>query len=107
GSHLDWTAATASRHFGNVVEWPESKFLYDRGFKDAYRVVHPNPITHPGFTWPFHVPGPNWPRWPIRIDYIYYKGSALIPTDSYIVGEANKQFPSNHGAVFTTFKYLR
>lgn len=53
-SHLDWTEETKGLwdHNGAVVDWVCSKLLYEAGFRDAYRVKYPNPITHPGFTFP-------------------------------------------------------
>jgi hypothetical protein len=34
-----------------VVPWPVTKMLADAGFKDSYRVVHPNVLQDPGITW--------------------------------------------------------
>ena len=57
-SHLDWTEETKGLwdHNGAIVDWDCSKLLYEAGFRDAYRVKYPNPITHPGFTFPSDNP---------------------------------------------------
>ena len=53
-SHLDWTVRTKNlwEHNGAIVNWSCSSMLYEKGFRDAYRTVYPNPVTHPGFTFP-------------------------------------------------------
>ena len=53
-SHLDWTEATKNirDHQGMVIPWDVSVMLENAGFKDTYREMYPNPVTHPGFTDP-------------------------------------------------------
>lgn len=53
-SCLDWTEATKDMydHHGLVVPWDVSVILKKGGFKDSYRQLYPNPVTHPGFTFP-------------------------------------------------------
>lgn len=53
-SHLDWKEDTKKLwgHNGVIVNWDCSRMLYEAGFRDAYRSVYPNPVTHPGFTYP-------------------------------------------------------
>ncbi|MBP3519511.1 MAG: endonuclease/exonuclease/phosphatase family protein [Parabacteroides sp.] len=85
-SHLDWTEETKGLwdHNGAVVHWDCSTLLYEAGFRDAYRVKYPNPITHPGFTFPSDNPDMPVERltWAPdaderdRIDFIYYMPSA-------------------------------
>ncbi|WP_305091754.1 endonuclease/exonuclease/phosphatase family protein [Prescottella sp. R16] len=57
-SHLDWAADTRELfdHHGAVVPWQSTRLLEDAGFVDAYRATYPNPVTHPGFTWPSDNP---------------------------------------------------
>ncbi|WP_241565824.1 endonuclease/exonuclease/phosphatase family protein [Prescottella agglutinans] len=57
-SHLDWTAATRDLfdHHGVVLPWESTRLLEEAGFVDAYRATYPNPVTHPGFTWPSDNP---------------------------------------------------
>jgi endonuclease/exonuclease/phosphatase family metal-dependent hydrolase len=53
-SSLDWnedTQHTAS-HNGVVYSWETTRRLFQAGFIDSYREMYPNPLTHPGYTWP-------------------------------------------------------
>ena len=86
-SHLDWTPATKDMfgHNGCVIEWSLSDCLERSGFKDAYRRIYPNPVSHPGFTWPVSNPAAghntNWTPDADerdRIDYVYYLDDGLI-----------------------------
>lgn len=95
-SHLDWTAQTRYLydHHGLVVPWTVSTLLAGAGFKDAYRVAHPNVLTHPGFTYPSDNPRVAVERlsWaPMadereRIDYVLYKGRDLQVKSAAILG---------------------
>ena len=97
-SHLDWTEATAQRydHHGFVVPWTVSKMMEQAGFKDTYRELYPNPVTHPGFTYPCYNPLADiklltWaPKADERerIDYVYYQGKGLQATGIQIFGPA-------------------
>lgn len=100
GSHLDWTEATKALHNNYVVPWPVSSRLLEQGFKDAYREIHPDPLTSPGLTWsPIRA-------FPLkdRIDYIYYKGKKIQAISSEIHDQAPDGWPSDHAAVSVTFE---
>lgn len=58
-SYLDWTEATKNMrdHQGLVVPWDVSVILAKAGYKDVYREKYPDPVTHPGFTFPADCPG--------------------------------------------------
>lgn len=53
-SHRDWTEATAGLydHHGLVVPWTVTTLLEEAGMTDTWRAVWPDPLTHPGFTYP-------------------------------------------------------
>lgn len=53
-SHLDWKKNTRHLrdHHGMVVNWPVSAAMKKAGYKDCYRTIYPNAVTHPGFTHP-------------------------------------------------------
>ncbi|TKG97007.1 endonuclease/exonuclease/phosphatase family protein [Puteibacter caeruleilacunae] len=96
-SLLDWTDVCKYErdHNGVSVEWPVSKILLDKGYRDTYRECHPNPITHPGYTYPGNcesVPVKKLSWAPKadereRIDFIYYyPNEALTLKASKIVG---------------------
>lgn len=114
-SHLDWTAATATKRNGvGKVIWPTSDAVTRAGFIDSYRYIHPNPLSTPGDTWSPVFKGTE-PQ--DRIDRIYWQGRALQPTaartfttavettigreGSSITPVANNTWPSDHAAVLT------
>lgn len=134
-SHLDWQNDTKDLwdHNGAVVNWDCSRLLYEGGFKDAYRVVHPNPVTHPGFTFPagnkaVSVDKLTWAPEADerdRIDFIYYYPTTFMtPEKAWVVGpeysviksEIRKEktrdrflrpkggWPTDHKAVMVSFK---
>ncbi len=137
-SHLDWVEANKHLydHNGVVIKWRNSAALENHGFKDAYREIYPNPVTHPGFTYPA-----NNPLVPIkklawspqaddrdRIDYIFFfpdkrlelkdtkilgpKGDivknqrVLEPTNDIFI-EPLGVWPSDHKAVLANFKFTK
>lgn len=53
-SHRDWTADTRNLydHNGMVIPWTVTTMLENSGFIDTYRALYPDPLTHPGFTYP-------------------------------------------------------
>lgn len=57
-SFLDWTESTKDLfdHNGVVMPWHNTLKLDKAGFVDAYRKTYPNPVTHPGFTFPADNP---------------------------------------------------
>ena len=133
-SHLDWSWECADLwdHNGSIVPWDCSMLLEEASFADSYRVVHPDPVAYPGFTFPSDNPSCAASKltWaPLsderdRIDFIYYySGGSLEPVESevwgpkgYIVrGERTEDgtpcrvlpqgrvWPSDHKAVLSTF----
>lgn len=116
-SHRDWTDATVGDRPQVVfpVAWPVSRAVERAGFRDSYRVVHPNAHGQPGLTWwagrprveGEWNPGANAPR--DRIDLVYASEGRVL--DSAIVGErgfpgidvAVEPWGSDHRAVISTF----
>ena len=133
-SFLDWGKTTSQLrdHRGLVIDWTCSSLLYQAGFKDSYRVVYPDAVTHPGFTcnagnkdvitkelcWALGVDDRE------RIDQTYYYPDERIKiVDASVVGpkedfwdnkiqyEATKDsiftpdciWPSDHKAVLTVY----
>ncbi|HZL65415.1 MAG TPA: endonuclease/exonuclease/phosphatase family protein [Thermoleophilia bacterium] len=116
-SHLDYTqAAVGTRpEVKYVVDWPVSQAMADAGFKDSYRVAHPDPVKDPGLTW--WAARPKVPGWnptakdpQDRIDFVYTAGPSKV-VKSEIVGEEGNPaasitvtpWPSDHRAVVSTF----
>ncbi|ALJ05645.1 endonuclease [Pseudalgibacter alginicilyticus] len=96
-SHLDWIEANKNRydHHGVVINWRNTFELQKAGFTDVYREKYPNPITHPGFTYPANnkdIPIEKLAWSPDaddrdRIDFIfYYPDDRLKLNDVKIVG---------------------
>ena len=93
-SHLDWTAATAQlySHNGVVIPWKNSLMLKKAGMRDAWRELYPNPVTHPGATWPSEAWKKGCTSWAPkvderdRIDFVYYRAKGWKPLRAWIVG---------------------
>lgn len=119
-SHTDWTEdMVGARPFIKFpVDWPVSRAVERAGFKDSWRVVHPNPKKDPGLTWwagrpplESYAPGENDPQ--DRIDFVWFAGPTKV-LSSELVGEAGAEnvtlsispWPSDHRAVVSTFSVL-
>ncbi len=137
-SHLDWTEATKNlqSHNGVVMKWRNSSVLQQAGFIDAYRQLYPNPVTHPGATWPSPAAGQGSTSWAPevderdRIDFVYYRAAqrkkALKATAAAIAGPrkyfvynipkdpkskdpfvlTNHPWPSDHKGVLVDFQVV-
>lgn len=134
-SHLDWMKDTKDLrdHNGLVIPWQCSVMLTSNGFKDAYRTLYPNAVTHPGFTFPSDNPKAdvNKLTWAPdsderdRIDFIYFmpnkklkleSASVVGPSASIVKGKRVTDdskdtfiqplgtWPTDHKAVIATFK---
>jgi endonuclease/exonuclease/phosphatase family metal-dependent hydrolase len=97
-SHLDWTPANAAQNAGHSFAFPLSRALEAKGFVDAYRAVHPDPIESPGFTWT-----PGAPKGALddrevhdRIDYVYARGAREV-RQAFVY--ARDPWPSDHAAL--------
>jgi len=105
GSHLDWTERSKAIHNGYVVEWPVSKEMINKGFKDSFHELNIDPLKDPGFTWsPLASAASNKYGVRDRIDFIYYKGNKLKPIESKVIDYHPVIFPSDHAAVVTVFQ---
>lgn len=94
-SFKDWTVATKDLfdHNGLVVPWHATTMLTDNGFVDAYRELYPNPVTHPGFTWPAdnkdkdlsHLTWTPKSDERDRIDYIFHYPDARLALNNMVI----------------------
>uniref|UniRef100_A0A914E046 Endonuclease/exonuclease/phosphatase domain-containing protein n=1 Tax=Acrobeloides nanus TaxID=290746 RepID=A0A914E046_9BILA len=119
-SHLDWIEENKELHGGWAIEWPTSKLLTEQAnLTDSYRKIHPDPIKEPGNSWStvqkFY--GPEWgytiPLQQDRVDYVFYRGARLEPTNSFlyagteeitpIPNQFQNDYPSDHYAIVTDF----
>ncbi|GAA3659888.1 carbohydrate-binding protein [Microbacterium marinilacus] len=91
-SVFDWDERTADLydHNGTAVPWQTTSILDEAGLVDAYRSTYPDPVSHPGMTWPADTP--NVPvsslAWAPeaderdRIDYIFYAPDERLSLES-------------------------
>jgi len=110
-SHLDWTQAVADARADVPfpVQWPVSKALAAAGFEDSFRIVHPNPLAKPGFTWTPGSPEGEKVEVHDRIDWVLSIGATA--TTSQVVGEGGNPntdiavdpWPSDHRGTVSTF----
>lgn len=73
---------------------PASIKLLENGFTDAYRSLHPDIKTFPGYT---H-------EWGERIDQLYYKGKGLENISTKVIHSTFGGFPSDHYMILSKFK---
>lgn len=136
-SWLDWQSDTKDLydHRGFVVPWTTTRLLHEAGYADAYRVVHPSAVTHPGFTWVAgnkdkDISSLAWaPKSDERdrIDFIFYKGSGMEAVKAAVLGprssivrgsrvdetsqdsiiEPQGVWPSDHKGVLVTLEYVQ
>lgn len=119
-SHLDWIEETKEAHCGMAYDWPVSKLLLASGFKDAYRIVKPDPKLYPGVTWSTvqKLMEDNKTRSEPqdRIDFIYYRGDGIRPIDASVYSGSkliaplphidNNDWPSDHFSVISDFQLI-
>ena len=134
-SFKDWIVKTKNLfdHNGLVIPWHCTIMLDKHGFVDAYRTLYPNPVTHPGFTWPSDnslkkIAQLTWtPKSDERdrIDYVFhYPDTRLILESAMILGpkssivknkrvlentddqfiEPSNVWPSDHKALLVTYR---
>lgn len=121
-SHLDWTkkSANVTHHHGKSVPWNVTKMASELGFKDSYRLAHPDTKKFLGYTWPAGRPfltnnidhfNPSATDLPDRIDFVLFGGAARVIQSNIIREPSNRPserhvspWPSDHAAVASTFE---
>jgi len=97
-SHLDYTE-TAREQYGQVIDWPTSRVMSDRGFRGAYREHSPRVDRNRDRTWT--------PRFPAqqqdRIDFVYDTLSNMRVVEARVIDRHPMRFPSDHAALFVRF----
>ena len=114
-SHLDWTKASSEAFpHRRAFACPVSKGMEANGFLDIYRVIHPDPVNHPGNTWsPLFRTQPQ-----DRIDRLYSRSNRevplLKPVRATIFPETleddatptlERLYPSDHAALLIEFEW--
>lgn len=109
-SHQDWTErAAAAGKCPLAVAYPTTLAVVNAGLRDAFRTVHPDEVTRPGWTWtPLTRPDDPKDRHD-RIDFVFFAGKAVSVKHCEVVGEAQEfaeivvnPYPSDHRAVVAT-----
>lgn len=134
-SHRDWLETNKDMydHNGMVIPWTVTTLLEEAGFIDSYREIYPDPLTHPGFTYPSDnlLIAPEKLTWAPkaderdRIDFIFYQGKRLQAEKAIIFGpkssivrsqrvkETSKDkfllpkgvWPTDHKGLLVTFRF--
>ncbi|MBX3743971.1 MAG: exo-alpha-sialidase [Verrucomicrobiae bacterium] len=105
-SHQDWTpVAVAAGLAPMAVPYPTTRRIVAAGMTDAYRAVHPDPVTHPAWTWTPITREDDPEDRHDRIDMIF-TGPGIAATSATVVGERPERadivvrpYPSDHRAV--------
>jgi len=106
-SHRDWSerAAAAGRH-PLAVDWPLLRSLEQAGFVDALRVVYPDEMEKPAYTWTPTTSPSDPADHHDRIDFVLVRGQGVVVETAGIVGEKAPEadqvvqpWPSDHRAV--------
>jgi exodeoxyribonuclease III len=112
-SHRDWTeaAAKAGRH-PIAVAYPTALAVENEGFVDAFRVVFPDEVAKPGFTWTPSTEPTDPDDHHDRIDFVFAKAKSLKIVGAAVVGEKAPEadvvvtpWPSDHRAVTGTVEF--
>lgn len=112
-SHRDWTAATVKAGLQPMpVAYPSVQALEQRGFVDLFRVVYPDPVARPGFTWTPTSDPKSKDDHHDRIDFTLARARALKVIAAGIAGEKSPQadivvspWPSDHRASYARVRF--
>lgn len=101
-SHLDWNDVGIDQ-YKRVIDWDTSRLMTDADFRDSYRESNPTIDRKADATW-----SPRFPEQEQeRIDFVYYKSGTMRAVESRNIREHREQFPSDHAAVLSTFRFDR
>jgi exodeoxyribonuclease-3 len=109
-SHQDWTErAAAAKRCPLKVEYPSTQAVTTAGMRDAFRVVFPDEVARPGWTWTPTTAADDPKDRHDRIDFVFVGGTGVKVIACEIVGEAKatsdivvQPYPSDHRAVVAT-----
>ncbi|MBK5721126.1 endonuclease/exonuclease/phosphatase family protein [Dysgonomonas sp. Marseille-P4677] len=111
-SCLDWTSEAVEAKLCKIaVKWPSTKaFIDSAGMKDSYRILYPDEVKNPGYTW---TPLPETTAYTEvldRIDFVFFWGNNIELKNSQVLGEESPEsdikfnnYPSDHRAVLSSF----
>jgi len=111
-SHQDWTEEAVQAGLAPLrVAFPTTLAITEAGWRDAYRIAHPDPVRHPGFTWTPSKALDDPTERHDRIDFVFFGGSGVELAGAEVVGESAERgadvvvspYPSDHRAVVAAF----
>ncbi|OUU20519.1 MAG: hypothetical protein CBC13_10600 [Planctomycetia bacterium TMED53] len=120
-SHLDWTRDSASVFKRRRdLDLPVSMLVESNDFSDVYRMLHPDPVHHPGITWSPMFRGTDEKEEGFdRIDRLYMHDFSrdwqLKPVSTTVfplvwedlsIPVPERKFPSDHSAVLLEMKFV-
>jgi exodeoxyribonuclease III len=112
-SFRDWTTGSVNAARQPLpVEFPTTKRIESWGFQDTYRMVFPDEVAKPGFTWTPNSEATATDDHHDRIDFVFAKGASLKVDSAAIVGEKTPEadlvvtpWPSDHRATMATVRF--
>ena len=112
-SHQDWTKRAAEAgQCPLAVEYPATLAVTRAGLRDTFRTVHPNEVTHPGWTWTPTTKADDPKDRHDRIDFVFFGGPNVTVKRCEVVGEELRSadivlqpYPSDHRAVVATVEF--
>uniref|UniRef100_UPI0031DD747D hypothetical protein n=1 Tax=Saccharothrix mutabilis TaxID=33921 RepID=UPI0031DD747D len=114
---VDGCSAGGREGFVRHPPRPVSRAVQQAGLTDAYRVVHPDPVTKPGTTWspvyPRHNGSTGVPEPRDRIDFVQSAGrvqatsseAVVLGTPTAVPSHQDNLWSSDHAAVTTRFRF--
>lgn len=112
-SHQDWTKRAAEAGKCPIpVEYPSVLSVTGAGMRDAFRVMFPDEVARPGWTWtPTTKPEDPKDRHD-RIDFVFVGGPNVKVRRCEVIGEERRfadivvqPYPSDHRAVVATVEF--
>lgn len=113
-SFQDWTVRSQQAGVCPLaVAYPAAQRVTAAGLQDTFRVVHPDEVQHPGFTWTPLTRADDASDHHDRIDFVFASRKRLRVLESQVVGESDQAadvvvtpWPSDHRAVVSTVRVL-
>lgn len=111
-SHQDWTQRAAEAGIHPIkVAYPATKRIASAGLIDTFREIHPDEVSHPGFTWTPLRRADDPRDHHDRIDFVFADNRFATVLNAQVVGEAKPAadvvvtpWPSDHRAVLATIQ---
>ena len=97
-SHLDYIETTQDQ-YGHVIDWPTSRVITERGYRDAYRARYPQVERARDRTWTPRFPEQSQDR----IDFVYDTLDGWRVDEARVIDAHPVRFPSDHAALLVRY----